>query len=381
MKTKHKIFLWLTRLKKIAQKKIYKNSISTSKFDRILVLSTTALGDTLLSTPVFAALRKTYPQAVISAMIRDRYCSFLKNNPDLDEIIPFCKGWIGFYRTWKKIKKANFEIAFVAHISDPGPIVIASLADIPYIIGYWPQKEFDHLFSLKIIPNLKEHLIENRLDAVRSITGRSNGFSKNMVLPLDPEETKKIWGNFVDHHKILATKIKIIGFHPGANRYYQMWPKEHFIELGKKLLAKNKDHIIIISGSKNETSLGKTIEDGIGQKERAFFYSRPLTELPHIFKKIDCLVTNDTGPMHLAIAIGTSTVSLFVAALPHRTGYYQDFKKHRIIAKERPCGDECVRKKCTKKPGCMSLITVDEVFDVTMEVMESEWTLNNGCKI
>jgi len=369
MKTKHKIFLWLTRLKKTAQKKISNNSITSLKFDRILVLSTTALGDTLLSTPVFAALRKAYPQAVISAMIRDRYCSFFKNNPDINDIIPFHKGWIGFYLTWKKIKKANFEIAFIAHISDPGPMVIASLAGIPYTIGYWQQQEFDHLLSLKITPNLKEHLIENRLDTVRSTIGRANVLSKNMVLPIEPEETKKIWGSFVDQHKILETGIKVIGFHPGANRYYQMWPKEHFIELGKKLLTQDKRHIIIISGSQQETALGKAIEDGIGQKERAFFYSLPLAELPHIFIKIDCLVTNDTGPMHLAIAIGTPTVSLFVAALPHRTGFYQDFKKHRIISKERPCGDECVRKKCTKKPGCMSLITVDEVFDGTMEVM------------
>jgi len=60
-----------------------------------------------------------------------------------------------------------------------------------------------------------------------------------------------------------------------------------------------------------------------------------------------------------------------VSGLPYRTGYYQDSKKHHIISKERPCGDECIRKKCTKKPGCMSLITADEVFDVTMEVMNN----------
>ncbi|MBL0716454.1 MAG: glycosyltransferase family 9 protein [Desulfosarcina sp.] len=369
MRIKHKIFIGLTRFQKRALQQACKDSIRLSQIRRILVLSTTALGDTLLSTPVFAALRKAYPQATISAMIRDRYCSFFKNNPDLDDIIPLHKGWIGFYKAWKKVKKAGFDIAFVSHISDPGPLIIASLADIPHIIGYWRQKEFDHLFSLKIIPNLKEHLIENRLDYVRSIIGPEVDLSANMVLPLDPEETEKIWGTFVAQHKIFTTKTKIIGFHPGANRYYQRWPKEHFIELGKKIMARDKHYVIIISGSKNEILLGKAIEDGIGQKERAFFYARPLAELPHVFRKIDCLVTNDTGPMHVAIAIGTPTVSLFVAALPHRTGYYQDFKKHRIISKERPCGDECIRKKCTKKPGCMSLITVDEVFDVTMEVI------------
>ncbi len=369
MKIKYKIFLQLARLKKRTPQHDHKDKIRNLQFRRILVLSTTALGDTLLSTPVFAALRKAYPQAVISAMIRDRYCSFFKNNPDLDEIIPFYKGWIGLYRTWKKVKKGGFDIAFVAHISDPGPLIIASFAGTPYLVGYYKQKEFDHLFFLKIIPNLKEHFIENRLDYVRSIIGTEVDLSANMVLPLDPEETEKIWGTFVAQHKIFTTKTKIIGFHPGANRYYQRWPKEHFIELGKKILARDKHHVIIISGAKNETALGKAIEDGIGQKERAFFYARPLADLPHIFKKIDCLVTNDTGPMHLAIAIGTSTVSLFVSTIPHKTGYYQDFQKHRIIAKERPCGDECVRKKCTKKPGCMSLITVNEVFDVTMEVM------------
>ena len=151
-----------------------------------------------------------------------------------------------------------------------------------------------------------------------------------------------------------------------------MWPKENFITLGKKLLAKDDNFVIFIFGSPDEAPLCEAIEKGIGRQKRAFFLCCSLTDLPHILKGIDCLVTNDTGPMHIAIAVETSTVSLFVPSESHRIGPYQDLEKHRIITKKRPCVDDCIGKKCKKTPACMNLISPNEVFDAVMDVLKRE---------
>lgn len=370
MKIRDKVVLWIARSYAKKNPGNFKSSVDSfsDRLERILVLSTTAIGDTLLSTPVFAALRKQYPSALINVMIRDKYCSFFKNNPDIDQIIPFCKGWIGFYKTLKRVKESNFDIAFIAHISDPKPVVISALAGIPYIIGEYPQKEFQFLLSLRVPPNPEEHVIENRMGAVKAVIPNLNNPSCRMVLPTHKSQTIKIWDDFYKKQNVRSDAV-FIGFQPGASTCYRMWPKENFINLGKKILAKDDRFVILIFGSPDEASLCKSIENGIGQRDRAFFYVSSLAELPHILKGIDCLVTNDTGPMHIAIAVGTQTVSLFVPSDSERIGPFQDPEKHRIIAREKPCKDECIGKKCKKKPVCMNLITVDEVFDGTMEVM------------
>ena len=120
MKIRDKVVLWIAKSYTKKNPGNLKSSIDClpDRLERILVFSTTAIGDTLLSTPVFSALRKQYPSALIMVMIRDKYCSFFKNNPDIDEIIPFYKGWIGFYKTLQRVKESNFDIAFIAHISD-----------------------------------------------------------------------------------------------------------------------------------------------------------------------------------------------------------------------------------------------------------------------
>ena len=369
MKISDKVVLWIAKSYVKKNSGNLKSSINSlpERLERILVLSTTAVGDTLLSTPVFSLLRKQCPSALIKVMIRDKYCAFFKNNPDVDEIIPFYKGWFGFYKTLQRVKESNFDIAFIAHISDAKPVVISALAGIPYIIGEYPQKEFQFLLSLRVPPNPKEHVIENRMGAVKAVMPNLHNLTCRMVLPTHKAQTIKIWDNFYKKQNVRSDAV-FIGFQPGASTYYRMWPKENFINLGKKLLAKNDRFVILIFGSPDEAALCKSIENGIGQRDRAFFYASSLTELPHILKGIDCLVTNDTGPMHIAIAVGTQTVSLFVPSESKRIGPFQDLEKHRVIAREKPCKDECIGKKCKKKPVCMDLITVDEVFDAAMDL-------------
>ena len=342
-------------------------------FERILVLSTTAIGDTLLSTPTFAALRKEYPHALIKAMIRDKFSCLFENNPAIDGVIHFRPGWGNFLRTLKKVRNQNFQIALVLHISNHLPLFLAVLNNIPYIVGWPPLSETEKFFSTIVTPQPGRHAIKNRLKVVEAITPGRNSYSSKLVLPLDPPRTDSILYDFSQQIGISFDTGIVVGFQPGASRDFKMWPSENFVALGKALLASNRHIFILILGSKKEADIGKAIEQGIdrGIRTRSLCGQIDLAELPYVVSGLRVLVTNDTGTMHIAIAVSTPTVSLFVPTDPATIGPYQDLDIHRVISRPRPCGDECVTKRCTWKPSCMALIPVDEVYETTREVMSA----------
>ena len=153
---------------------------------------------------------------------------------------------------------------------------------------------------------------------------------------------------------------EIIGFQVGAANRYKMWPQRCFVQLGRKLAQYAPATRIVLTGSKNEMGLCQAIARDIGPTAISAAGRIFLGQLPAMVKRMRGLVTNDTGTMHMAIALKTSTVSLFCPTESKGIGPYQDMHLHRIIQKERPC-NPCNTKKC-KKPFCMELITVDEVF-------------------
>lgn len=334
-------------------------------FSRILAISTTAVGDTLLSTPGFSALRRLNPQAKIVALIRDRYASMFLSNPDLDGVIPYKKGWLGFIRCLNLLNKENFDAAFLFHASDPGPVSLAALAGIPFIAGKSLLPPFDHLFTLFTRPDYNLHTIERRLEIFKRMYPEFSDWPRRLVLPLNKTETSQALRKF---EKFLGAPLSdktVVGLQPGASRVFKMWPKERFIELGRKLLDSNPHLILVILGNASENSLGKALLDGINAPERVFSLcgKTRIEELPAIISSLDYLITNDTGTLHVAIAVGTPTISLFAATDPISSGPYQDLDRHFVISKPRPCGKNCVHKKCPLKPSCMTLISVEEVYE------------------
>jgi ADP-heptose:LPS heptosyltransferase len=344
---------------------------SQRDFARILAISTTAVGDTLLSTPCFSALRRLNPGARIVALIRDRYVPMFRTNPDLDGIIPRKKGWAGFLQNLHAIKNENFDAAFVFHVSDPGPVCLAARAGIPFIAGKSLHPPFDPLFTLRTFPDYSLHTIARRLAILQRMYPDVSDWPTRLVLPQDQENTDRVrkqWGGIGvgEHHP-----GPVVGFQPGASRPYKMWPQERFVDLGRRLLAAAPDLHILVLGDKSEAALGEAIVDGVAAPGRivSLCGQTRIAELPAVISDLDFLVTNDTGSLHIAIAVGTPTLSLFAATDPGSSGPYQDKERHIVIAKPKPCGADCVHKQCPFKPSCMAQITVAEVYQRSVEML------------
>ena len=331
---------------------------------KILVVSCTALGDTLLSVPAIRAVRELFPRARLVWFINSRFYPLFKRYKGLlvDDFLLYPGRYRGLFRLYRRIRQERFDLTLSFHDSDHVPVGLSYLARVPFILRSALKDEtFVPFLSTRTPYRDEAHSIEQRLDVVRLLLNKNEHiFETRLFLPLHPEEMDFV-RNWL-REKGLDGK-KLIGFQCRASRPYREWPLERFKELAA-LLKKDPEIRILLLGSAKDRSSLRALED-----ERVLNLAGeiPLEKLPALIKEVTLLVSVDTGPMHLAFAVGTPVVGLFCPSNVHHTGPYQDFEKHRLIVKPKPC-DPCLRKYCPK-PWCMALISVEEVFEAVKGIL------------
>ncbi len=330
----------------------------------ILVVSSTAIGDTLMSTPAIRAIRERYPHAKIIAHFNVKNMELFENNPHIDGIIPYYGGWKKFFKTIREFRKNKFDLAVILHGNEPQATPMAYLGGARFIVKVPIPKKFAFLISNEtngFENSLNNHGIDVRLKAASFIDCKES--KREMVLLLDEESINKVQ-NLLKEVDI-NNKYTLVGFQIGAANKYKMWAPDRFIQLGKRLIELDKNIFILILGSEKEIELCEKVKDGIKYKVISLAGKLSLKELGALINRLNILVTNDTGTMHLAIALKKKTVSLFCPTNFWGVGPIQDNHLHRIIAKEKPC-NPCLTKKC-KSPFCMDLIGVNEVYEAVRE--------------
>jgi ADP-heptose:LPS heptosyltransferase len=208
------------------------------------------------------------------------------------------------------------------------------------------------------------HTVDVKLK-IASLAGCTASDNK-MVLVVD-EEDRVFVDEYLRRKGITEGKV-IVGFQVGAADTYKMWPLRNFVELGRKLASYDHEVRIVLTGSGRERDLCAAVENAIGKPAVSVAGELTLKQVRALIKAMKVLVTNDTGTMHMAVALQTGTVSLFCPTDPLGVGPVQDLSLHKIIKKDRPCSP-CVTKKC-KNPFCMELITVDEVYKAVREMLQ-----------
>jgi ADP-heptose:LPS heptosyltransferase len=374
MKTLNQI-AWKIKLAAKIKKKAQKRSVNELRSDKItnvLAVSSTAIGDTLLSTPAVRAAHQILKNASIDFMVRDKFSELFENNPDIRRLVPYPGRFKGIFSLLNIIKSINYDLCLVFHDSDPCPVQAAYLADIPFIVRIGFKDESVAPFLNIRVPYRDEvHAIEQRLDVLRTLFNvkLDSPSDIRLVLPASIEESETFWKDLFKDLESHYIKNKRIGFQISASRPYKTWPRRHFLELGKRLLAYSEDINVILFGGPGDKKIGEEIAAGMANRPNHRLRiinlagRLPLRKLPAALKGLDLFITSDTGPFHMAIALKIPTISLFVPSSVRHTGPYQDLEIHRVIKKPRPC-NPCIEKYCTN-PNCMSLISVKEVFEAT----------------
>ncbi|MDJ0652252.1 MAG: glycosyltransferase family 9 protein [Simkaniaceae bacterium] len=315
---------------------------------RILVVSTTALGDSLWGTPAVQALRKKHPNAHIALLTSPVGKAVFENNPHLDEIFALKDpALFPALKLLPALRKRAFDTAYIFHLSQRPILPIVSLAGPSKIIGTAGlNKGLDHLLTTPI-KQAHLHEIERRL----KIVDCENDCPK-MEIFLTEEENKASF-------EYLVESPLLIGIHPGAKDRFKQWNPKHFIEIGRKF-AQEKGATVLITGGPSETGLAEGIAKHI---PRAISVAGKLSVriLAALIGKLDCFITNDTGPMHLSFAMETPTFALFSPSDPSLYGPYK-IDHGFVIQKPRSC-HPCMRRKCVSA-FCMEQISPSMVYEV-----------------
>ncbi|OGX16437.1 MAG: lipopolysaccharide heptosyltransferase II [Omnitrophica WOR_2 bacterium RBG_13_41_10] len=329
---------------------------------RILIFNVNWLGDVLFSTPCIRNIRHNYPDSYIACIIPSRCYLVLKDNPYLDEIIIYDekdrhKGTLAKFAFVKFLRHKKFDTAFILHRSFTRAL-ICRLARVPKIIGYYTKKRSLFL-SEKITPPLKNSC--HRIDYYLGIIEKAGLRVEDRALDFfTSEDDKKIIHDFL-RQQAIDEKDFLVGINPGGNWLPKRWPREYWAILADRLIC-DFGAKVIITGSPQDMALVKDIQHLMKEKPIIACNIFNLKQFASLSQKLDLFVTADTGPLHIANAVGSKKIiAIFGPTSCAITGPYPD-KNVTIISKDIGCKIPCYVVDC-KDNRCMKAVTVDEVLE------------------
>lgn len=325
-----------------------------SELKNVLVVSNTGFGDTILSTPAIKSLRINYPNIKITFLVNSNFYSLFKDFEYVDDILVYKSGLLNQIKLILKLKKLNLDTVFLFHSNGPEDIFFSKLCGAKTVLKmtHTLKHEYKDMFLNKAV-NKEQHDIESRLDLVRLYC--NNNLETRMSIPNHFYSTKPY---FKDENK------DYIAFQLGAQDSFKMWPVENFVNLANQLLKNNPNlKIVILGATKYEISLTQEFILKISEKNRVIDLcgKTPIEDLPSILNQIKLLVSNDTGTMHLSIALKKRTICLFGPTKSNMFGPYQDLELHDVIQKNINIDTKSFSKKEWTQ-DTMKQISVDEVY-------------------
>jgi len=325
---------------------------------RILVVKPSALGDIVHSLPFLSALKRRWPGSKVHWVIARGLEGLLEGHPLVERLWIIDKGkWkklsnifstIGELRTlFRELKAQRFDVAVdLQGLFRSGLITWRSGA--PIRIGFSEAREGSTLFYNEKIEsgiNRDVHAINRYLKIAASLDCDTSLID----YPFPPLPN-------VGH---LGLPNEYVVMSPSAGKEANRWPAERFGEVA----ARTPVPTVIISSKTDEPIANKVIQNSQG-KALSIAGKTSLLEMAAVISKARAMVCNDTGPMHIAAALGVPVVAIFGPANPARTGPYGF--GHTVIHEELDCSP-CYAKKQCDDPKCLENITAERVLSAVTE--------------
>ena len=327
---------------------------------RILLIRLSSLGDIVLTTPVIHAVRAHYSDAHIAMLTGKQSADVLRENPHLDEIITFDrfakdKDTGEMLRTARVLRGRKFTLAIDLQRKFRTEVLM-------YFSGAAERVGKGRLCTVRAPEQGNKHATAHYFDLLRAV--EIPALDQKLEMFLAASERADATQRF-DTAGVTPTGLKV-GFFPGAGWKLREWMPERFAAIGDRLVQNFNAEVLIFGGQK-ESELVHTVAKLMDTHAVPFAGNLQIRELAACIEKCDLFLTNDTGPMHIAAAVGTPTVSLFG---PGNHIRFQPLgAMHQTIRHDVPC-NPCKQftDKC-KDNICMKKITVDEVWQSISETL------------
>jgi len=340
--------------------------------DTILLVQTAFIGDAILTLPLVQHVKRLAPHAEIDIVVAPRTKDLFANHPAIRETIPYDKrgldrGLRGLLRMARRLRNRRYDVAFVPHRSLRSA-ALAWLLRIPHRIGF--DKSAGRFLLSKRVRHRKDfHEIDRNVSLLWGV-----GIEKAQ------RELPRLYPSANDQKRVNKLLIELevgnpenlVGIAPGTIWNTKRWPKERFASLAVRL--DDEGFEIVLIGGKADEKLCDEIQKLSGSSKVYKTAGKlSLLQSAELIRRCKVLISNDSAPMHMAVAVGTPVVAIFGATVPEfgfRPAGPHDAVVETRGLKCRPCSIHGGEKCPIKTFECMIVIGYERVFETVMRVLE-----------
>lgn len=305
----------------------------------ILLIQILRLGDALQLTPIITGIKEFFPESELSVLTSTLGGQIFSVHPHVDHVFELRKEeLLELSKSSKQedllsavdllgeelnpVLTKNWDWVINFSYSFPSAL-LCHMTDGVSVSGFSANESRQYFsrekwfaYSLSAFMNRK-YSVFNWVDVNKNIIGLPHVPDRLhfTLKDQDLEDARSRLG------RLGLNGEKLIGMHPGASGDHKQWPLESFVELGRRLVQKENCRILVFGGG-NEVYLGRRLSDGIGPACDDMTGKTTLAQLGALLSKCDLLVSNDTGPAHLASAVGTPVIGLFFSTHFVETGAF-----------------------------------------------------------
>jgi len=360
--------------------------LNQAESPKFLIINPFGIGDVLFTTPVIKAIKARYPLSSIGYWSNARVKPILEGNPQINKVFAlsrgdlkkifqesFLKGAVSNLRLIRQIRKEHFDICLDFSL-DHRYSLLAKFIGIKKRIGFNYKGRGRFLTSrLDLYGYHARHVVEYYIDLLKflNIPAPDKRFSLN-ITTVGQEKAK----NLLAASGIIEKDL-IIGIAPGAggswgkDAAYKHWPALKFAQAADSLADKFQAKVVIL-GDQAEQQIAQTMQQAMHSQPVDLTGKTDLEVLPAVIKRCNLLITNDGGPMHMAVALGVKSVAIFGPVDEKVYGPYPDHRNHVVLKWDmacRPCYKNFRLPVCGKDRECLRQVSVESVVDAAAKLL------------
>ncbi len=359
-------------------------------FEKVLIVKPSAFGDVVHSLPFLGALRRAHPEARIGWVVARSCAGLLEGHPDVDDLYVFERERWGGFRNLPRTTREFFAFARRLRAQRFDLVVdlqglfrsafLTRLTGAPERVGFRNARELGWMFYTRRVrvPDREMHAVDRYLLVAHELgLAIERPVRFNVHVSDDARAFAREWFTANSGGRPVVAML------PGSQWPSKRWPAEHFAALATRL--EDQGARVVLLGGPGDVALVERIRGMMIRPAESLAGRTTIPQLTAVLERASAVVANDSGPMHLAVALERPVVALFGPTSPERTGPYVDVAgvaqppsagvvssvspqarapvphKPKVLRSARPCAP-CFEPDC-ENPECMRDITVDRVFE------------------
>ena len=302
-----------------------------TSFNRILVVQTAFLGDVVLTTPLFRALRRRFPEARLDALVTPAAAPLVEENPHLDAVLTYDKrGRDLLPGLARRLRGEGYDLLLAPHRSHRTAL-LGWMSRIPLRIGF-RDGGFGLLYHRRVPRPLDRHEVDRNLELLRGIGQEPQPEDRVLHVGYTDREAREVEG--VLGGAGVAPDEPVAALAPGSVWATKRWTVEGFAAVGRGL--RHRGYRVVLLGGPGDREVARQVARGIGPGVVDAAGRTSLKALAAWMDRVALLVTNDSSPLHVAAARGTPVVAVF-GATTLDLGFGPFHGRSRVVQADLPC--------------------------------------------